>query len=235
MVTTPTAIIHSREKRLERALVGGSITAAAGGVATIILSILGLVHIEPLLMAPIAAIVMGTGLLSESGALAAEYSEILSKTRQNRWRKVEFGSGFSAEMLAGIAVITLGILSLLNLEPLVLLPVSVIALGVCLLLSTGTKALLNSMRLEIPENHRKAEMVAHTTLRGAIWVQLVVGLVAIVLGILALAGWVPPILTLVAMLAIGTSILLSGAAVSARMLSAYSAHTPPEEISNRSI
>lgn len=229
-----TAIRHSREKRLERALVGGAITAAASGIAAVILSILGLVHIGPLLMTPIAAIVIGAGLLSESGTLAVEYSEILSKTRRNRWRKVEFGSGASAEMLAGIAVITLGILSLLNLEPLVLLPVSVITLGACLLLSTGTKALLNSMRLEIPENHRRAEMVAHTTLRGAIWVQIVVGLAAIVLGILALAGWVSLILTLVAMLAIGASILLTGAAVSARMLSAYTAHTPPEGISNRS-
>lgn len=228
MVTTA---MQGREKRLERALVGGAITAAVSGAGAIVLSILGLVGIEPLLMTSIAVLVIGAGLLSESGSLAAEYSEILAKTQRNRWRKVEFGSGFSGEMLAGIAAITLGILSLINLEPLVLLPISVIVLGASLLLSTGTKALVNSMRLTIPENRKREEMVAHTALRGAIWVQLVVGGAAIVLGILGLLGWIPLILTLVATLAVGASAVLSGAAVSARMLNAYTAYTPPEEVS----
>lgn len=217
-----TTIINGREKRLEKALVGSSIAAAVSGAAAIILSIIGLAAIEPKIMISVAAIVVGAGLLSEGSTLAAEYSGILSRTRRSFWNKVEFGSGFSAEMLIGIAAIVLGILSLLNVSPLVLTSIVVIMLGAALLFSSGARTLLNSMRLETPENRKRAETVAHAALTTATWMQLLLGLVAIALGVLALVGIAPFILNLVAMLAIGASMLLSGAAVSGRMLSVYS-------------
>jgi hypothetical protein len=220
MVTTTT---NGREKRLQRAIAGSAITAAVSGIAAIVLSIIGLAHVGPKLMIPIAAIVLGAGLLSEAGTLAAEYSGILSRTRKNFWSKVEFGSGFSAETLIGIAAIVLGILSLLNVKPLVLMPIFVIVLGVDLLFTSGAKSLLNSMRFETPGSRKKVETVAHAALTAAMWIQLLVGLVAITLGILALVGFAPLILTLVATLAIGAAVLLSGAAVSSRMLSVYAA------------
>jgi hypothetical protein len=57
----------------------------------------------------------------------------------------------------------------------------------------------------------------------SMWIQLLVSLVAIILGILTLVGFAPLILTLVATLAIGAAVLLSGAAVSSRILSVCAA------------
>lgn len=226
-----------RERRLERALVGSSITAAVSGVAAIILAIIGFVHVNPILMMSVAVIIIGSGLLSEAGTLAAEYSEILSRTRRSRRNKAEFGSGFSVEVLAGVAAIVLGILALLDIVPSVdivpslLILIAVIILGLGLLFTGGARSLLNSMRLETPDDRRKAERSAHAMLTAATWFQLLVGLAAIVLGALALAGFIPFILTLVGILIIGVAMLLSGVAVSGRMLSVEHKHPTETDIS----
>jgi hypothetical protein len=55
---------------------------------------------------------------------------------------------------------------------------------------------------------------------GAVGAQVMVGLAAIVLGIIGLVGYYPLSLTLVALLCLGAAVALSSAALSARVMRA---------------
>ncbi len=58
-------------------------------------------------------------------------------------------------------------------------------------------------------------------LGGGLSAQVLVGIGAIILGILALIGFATQVLNLIAMLALGCSTLLSGSAVASRVLTAF--------------
>jgi hypothetical protein len=82
-------------------------------------------------------------------------------------------------------------------------------------------ARLNSLFVEhhLPGNE-VARRVAGEMVSAANGAQALIGLAAIVLGIIGLVGLYPLTLSLVAFLCLGASVLLSGAAVSTKMLSA---------------
>jgi hypothetical protein len=199
---------------------------AIAGVGAIVLAILGLTRILPHYMAAIGTIVVGAALV-EGSALGV------------RSRRVSMPSGQpSAEVLAGAAGVVLGVLALLGMSELVLLPVAVIVFGAALLIAGFSAPLAASVavrrresavsdaELELPGMRPDdsiaraldpAEASARTTpLEQLIeapptGAQLLVGLAALVLGILALLGHSPMILTLVALLCVGCMELLSGA------------------------
>jgi hypothetical protein len=109
----------------------------------------------------------------------------------SRWRR-----SLGTEALGGAAGVALGILSLVGVMPFVLLPVAAIVLG-------GSVLLAGSMQPGLA--------------RGAEGIDVLVGAGAVVLGILALLHIGSPLtMTMIAMLAIGVGLLVSGGFLAAR-------------------
>lgn len=221
--TQPHKAEGPEEKTLEHAIVGGTTIEAIGGATAVVLSIIGLARIFPGFMAAVSAIALGVALLFEGGFIASEYSRILKHSGNGKLGTAELGGGLSTQALAGGAVIVLGILALLGIESWVLLPVSALILGAGVLFGSGVVSRLNAIKIESSEENERAQRIAQEMVSATAAGQLLVGLSAIVLGILALIGVAPDVLTLVAMLAIGASILLSGSAVTGRMMTLFRA------------
>jgi hypothetical protein len=216
-----TVMMSPEDRHIAESVAGGTAAEIIGGIAAIVLTILGLAHVAPSLMLTIATIAIGVALVFEGGSVAAEYSRIVSRTTENTMQTVEVGGGMTAEMVAGIAGIVLGILALLGLDTLILSASAVIVYGAALALSSGVTSRLNDLKIEASGAHERAQRVAHEVVSAAAGTQVLIGLGAGVLGILALVGIVPTVLVLVGLLAVGTSLLLSGSAVGGRLISLF--------------
>ena len=216
-----TAMTSPEDRHIAESVGSGSAAEIIGGIAAIVLTILGLAHVAPSLMLTIATIAIGAALVFEGGSIAAQYSRIISKTTENSVQAIEMGGGMSAEMVAGIAGIVLGILALLGLDSLTLSASAVIVFGAAMSLGSGMTSRLNDLKIEVSGAHQSAQRVAHEVVSAAAGTQVLVGLAAGVLGILALVGIAPMVLVLVGLLAVGTSLLLSGGAVGGRLISLF--------------
>jgi len=202
---------------------GGSVVESIGGIGALVLSILGLIGFIPVTMASLAAIAAGGALLIGGGTLASQYTRIFSGSRPRLSHSI-IGGGMAMESLAGFAAIVLGLLSLLGIHSAVLLAAAVIVLGCALLLASGAIARLTTLPLREPfgtaEQARQAEH-EHYIVRDALYAasgsEALIGAGAIVLGILSLSGAAPLALILVALLAVGASILVAGSSVAGRM------------------
>ena len=202
---------------------GGSVVESIGGIGALVLSILGLIGFIPVTMASLAAIAAGGALLIGGGTLASQYTRIFSGSRPRLSHSI-IGGGMAMESLAGFAAIVLGLLSLLGIHSPVLLAAAVIVLGCALLLASGAIARLTTLPIREPfgtaEQAREAEharYIARDALYAASGSEALIGAGAIVLGILSLSGVAPLALILVALLAVGASILLAGSSMAGRM------------------
>lgn len=202
-----------RRESVARALVGISSTEAVLGGAAAVLGILGLIGIFPVYMAAIATLGIGAAFLVEGGGLASQYSQLRSLNGRRRSGGM-LGSGSSAEVLGGLGGITLGILALVGIQPMVLLPVSVIVFGGALVFGTSATARVTAALESDEEHERNAVQEALAAAQGG---RLLVGLGAVTLGILVLANvGMPMVLTLVSLLALGGMTFLNGSAMGAR-------------------
>jgi len=212
-----------QERRAIEEVGGGSVVESIGGIGALVLSILGLIGFIPVTMASLATIAAGGALLIGGGTLASQYTRIFSGARPRLSHSI-IGGGMAMESLAGFAAIVLGLLSLLGIHSAVLLAAAVIVLGCALLLASGAIARLTTLPLREPfgtaEQARQAEH-EHYIVRDALYAasgsEALIGAGAIVLGILSLSGIAPMALILVALLAVGASILVAGSSVSGRM------------------
>jgi hypothetical protein len=217
-----TVQIEPVRQRSIKAVAGGSITEAICGAATVVLAIIGLTGSGGSLVgytASIATIVFGVALLAQGGAVAARYQQLLRDTMPADWdTRSELGGGMGAEMLGGAAGVVLGVLGLLGLGAAVLIPIAVIVFGGTLLLGSAATADLGA--LGAPTGN---ERFAHVTRQAAVaasGTQVLVGVAGVVLGILALVGVETATVALVALLVMGASLVLTGTALSSRMVSA---------------
>jgi hypothetical protein len=132
------------------------------------------------------------------------------------------GGGMTVELVAGVASIALGILALVGVVPTVLMPALVITGGAALILSAGAVERMNDIRAEAFGVGTTARAVARGAVSSAAAGQVLAGLGAVALGILALVGvGDPAILTTVGLLVLGAAITLSGTALSGKMLSLF--------------
>lgn len=221
--TQPQKAAGPVEKTLERAVVGGTTIEAIGGAVAVVLSIIGLARIFPGFMAAVSAIALGVALLFEGGFIASEYTRILERSGKGTLETAELGGGLGTQTLAGGAVIVLGILALLGIATWSLLAISSLILGAGVLLGSGVTSRLNAVKIEASEESARTQRIAHEIVSASAAGEVLIGLSAIVLGILALIGISPDVLVLVAMLAVGASILLTGSAVTGRMLTIFRA------------
>jgi hypothetical protein len=182
----------------------GLFAEGVGGIATIVLAILALSGLSPDYLLAIATIVFGAALLIEGTSMAANYANVLSVSPAGEI--IPAGSqGLSALLLGAISGIILGVLALIGIADNVLVSSAIIVFG-CSLLLNGT-AMSTSANAGI----------------GSAGGQLLAGVTAIVLGILALAGQgfgqgaaqgaagnLRGTLDLVALLVLGAAILVTG-------------------------
>jgi hypothetical protein len=208
----------------ERASYGGFIDAV-GGIATIVLAIVGLTGLAPSTMLGIVTIIFGAALLIQGGAMLTEYARIIFPAGTTSVSVDQFGGGsLSALFLVGAAGIVLGLLALLGINPTILTSVAVIAFGSALILSSNSVLNLHVLKASAERpatqsTHTGSEILAAEMASGSAGIQAIAGLAAIVLGILAVVGTRPDVLSLVALLALGATLILTGTTLSGVVLS----------------
>jgi len=222
MNTTTIQNVGIAEGRKSAKLVmGGSLAEGIVGGATIVLALIGLSGIMPEWMLPIATIAMGAAFVIEGGAISVRFSRLLAETSKDRIDEAELAVGVTSEFLGGAAGIVLGILSLLRLYPMILVPVAVLAYGSVLMLSSGMTVRLNALEVEGSAESARFKKIAHEAMTAAAGVEFLLGLSTVILGIIALTGTFASTLSLVALLIVGVSGFVTGAAVTARMVSLF--------------
>ncbi|QGM45797.1 hypothetical protein [Methylocystis heyeri] len=215
----------------------GGLVDAVGGVATIVLAVVGLVGIHAPLMTAIATIVFGIALLIQGGTMLSEYASIIFPAGVRAIPIDQFGgSSLTSVFLVGATGIVLGVLALLGINAGVLLPVAVIAFGTALVLSSNAvwhlyvlrrasvradSTIQQSSVTASPAEAREAggELLASEMASGSAGIQALAGLAAVVLGIIAVAGSPADLtLNLCALLALGATLILTGGSLSATVM-----------------
>ncbi|HZT25716.1 MAG TPA: hypothetical protein VFA57_08450 [Pseudolabrys sp.] len=194
----------------------GIFAEAVGGVATIVLAIIALAGTAPDFLLAIATIVFGAALLIEGTSIVTDYVNVLSTADASVGFQGSSG-GLAAVFLTGLAGIILGILALLGLHATVLVSAAVIAFGAALVLSSSSMFNLFSMKARF----MGSEMIMGGTAASTAGAQALAGIAAIVLGILAVSGVATLPLDLVALLVLGSAILVTGNGMNNAMISMF--------------
>jgi hypothetical protein len=188
-----------------------------------ILAIFGLSGVSPGLLLPIAIIVFGAALLIQGGTMLSEYARLIFPSRTTQLVEHFGGGSLSVLFLVGAAGIVLGILTLIGINPAVLNAVAIIIFGAALVLSSSSVTNLQALKAasaRASEPTSGSEILAAEMATGSAGTQALTGLAAIVLGILAVVGvGSATMLSLVAILALGATIILTGSSLSGAMLS----------------
>ena len=199
----------------------GGLIDAIGGIAAGVLAIIGMTGFDPEGMASIATIVLGGAFLVQTGAILSEYTHTLRQlgivsSASNPFIGAE---GLTAMFLVGAGGIVLGVLALLGIASVALTAIALIAYGSALVLSGSSVRQLYVVRGEFLGGRTGTELLTGQIAAGSAGIQLISGLAAVVLGILAVAGHSSRILALAALLVLGVTVLLSGGALSSLVLS----------------
>lgn len=195
---------------------GIAIAEAIAGIVAIVLTILGLAHVEPGLLAAVATIAIGVALLAQGTSIAGEYAHLTAIESS----AALFGgsSTWSIELLTGAGGIVLGILALLGVASLNLVAIAIIAFGGGLALSSSAMAQIAISRSgALSQDDRTRRFAVESASTGSI-MQGMTGLQAVVLGILALAGFSSLTLVLIALLVAGVFVLVNGSTFGAFIL-----------------
>jgi hypothetical protein len=190
----------------------GGLVDAVGGVATVVLAIVALAGVHADVLSPIAIIVFGGTMLSEF----AQVSFPSSLTAE----QISAGN-LSMVFLVGAAGIVLGVLALIGIAAGALVPIAVIAFGASLLISSNAVRhlyMLRSAATRTVGSIGGSQVLASEMASGSAGVQLLAGLTGIVLGILAITGTNPVVLTLSALIVLGATVVLTGSTLSGIVL-----------------
>ena len=116
----------------------GGFADAIGGIATIVLAVLGLAGVRPTMMVAVATVIFGVALLIQVGTMLSEYASTVFPPGAIPSSIHQFGgSSLSIVFMVGAAGIVLGILALLGIHAVELVPVAIIAFGAALALSSN--------------------------------------------------------------------------------------------------
>jgi hypothetical protein len=217
----------------EAAAYGGFVDAL-GGIATIVLAIIGLSGVKPEILVSISTIVFGAALLIQGGAMLSEFAAIESTPEAN----AAGGGGLSSLFLVGIAGVVLGVLALLGIYATVLTSVAVIAFGAALVISSSSVWHLltaQSVAMRFQSRSPMVRLVASEIAVGSAGLQAMTGLAVIVLGILAVAGVFTTPLTLIALLVAGAALVMTGSTLSGTLIGFMRTSSAPSVVTTRPI
>jgi hypothetical protein len=196
---------------------GGSFIEAIGGAVAAFLAILGLAGVLPVTFACLGTIVLGAALVLEGGAVATRLFVAIERGGAADVPG-ELMGGLGAESLAGVAAMVLGFLAFFSVVPYTLLDAAVVVIGAGLVFGSASTWRINFPRLMGVAKATTATNIAQEAVYAASGAHALVGLCSLVLGVLSLLGYSPVTLTLVALLAIGGAVLMSGVAIGGRFL-----------------
>lgn len=199
----------------------GLLTEGAAGIAAIVLAILALAGVSTGVLASITVIVIGVGLLVQGFNTGSEQARAAPLANH----VAEFGAEVMSSFIAGVAGVVLGILALIGIHAPELVPAALIVFGGALLLAGATSGPTASNSLMVSATQQAGEVVsvpynASPASRG---LQILIGLAAIVLGILSLIFMTSWVLVLVGMLAVGTALLMISATFSGAVIRLFTA------------
>ena len=194
----------------------GGLVDAVGGVATVVLAIVALAGVHADVLTPIAVIVFGAALLIQGGAMLSEYGQIALPGQMSA-EQFDAGS-LSALFLVGAAGIVLGVLALIGIAAGTLSSIAVIAFGAGLVISSNSVRHLYVARSAAIRSQGGMQFLAGEMASGSAGVQLLAGLTAIVLGILAVTGTSALVLMLSALIVLGATVVLTGSTMSGIVL-----------------
>jgi hypothetical protein len=221
----PMSTVVTSERTFQEAATYGGLVDAIGGAATIILTIVALSGVSQSLLGAIATIVFGAALLIQGGTMLTEFTKLMAPpgAAAGTAEEVVGGGGLSSLFLVGAAGIVLGVLSLIGISAETLTAAAVIAFGGALLLSSNSvwrlyRAKQASYRAAAAGTLSGAEFLAGEMASGSAVLQCLSGLAAIVLGIIAVTGTNPNVLTLVGLLVLGATVLLTGSTLSGAVM-----------------
>jgi hypothetical protein len=213
--------VITSERAFGEAATYGGLVDAIGGAATIILAIVALSGVSQSLLSAVATVVFGAALLIQAGTMLTEFTKLMTPpgAAAGAAEEVVGGGGLSSLFLVGAAGVVLGVLSLIGISAHTLTAAAVIAFGGALLLSSNSvwrlyQAKRTSYRVAAAGMLSEAEFLAGEMASGSAALQCLAGLGAIVLGILAVTGTNPVVLTLVGLLLLGSTVLLTGSTLS---------------------
>jgi hypothetical protein len=210
---------------------------ALGGIATVVLAIVGLAGIHAETMISIATIVFGVALLIEGGTVLSEYANIIFPPGTLAMSPRLGGGSLSAVFLAGAAGILLGILALLGIHPATLTAIAAITFGSALLFSSNAVWHLHGLKqLAAPAREWRSgsDILVGEMAYGSIGMQALAGIAGIVLGILALVLTSSAVLTLSALVVLGATLTSTGTAASDAFLSLMRPHSDTTSTSRSS-
>jgi hypothetical protein len=227
--------IVTSENTFQEAATYGGLADAIGGVATIVLAIIALSGVSQPMLGAVATIVFGAALLIQGGTMLTEYTKLIFPPGAvDPAEEVMGGSGLSALFLVGAGGIVLGVLALLNIAPQTLVAAAIIAFGGAMILSSNSvwhlyRAKQALQRLGAMRTHSVGETLAGEMASGSAALQCLAGLAAIVLGILAVTGTNPMVLSLVGLLVLGATVLLTGSTLSGMVMGFMEPVATPRE------
>ncbi|HUJ09546.1 MAG TPA: hypothetical protein VL171_05920 [Verrucomicrobiae bacterium] len=223
MTTEVHAATHGMESpgeigRTAEIVTTGSMVEAIAGVGGIVLTCIALAGMASTILTAVVALVIGSAFILQGWAMGARYTHVIHEAESGTWSTAaELGSGVTATFVAGGAGIVLGLLTLLGVAETVLLPIVAITFGGALILTCGATSKLNYLRMTGGETDRSYHLMAREAVAAATSLQVLAGLGAVVLGILALLHIQWTMLTVIGLLAVSATIAFSGAALSSRL------------------
>ena len=186
----------------------GLLTEGAAGIAVIVLAIIALAGVSSEALASIAAIVIGVGLMVQAFNAAAENSKTIAANAVAGAYMPEFGGDVMVDCMCGLTGIVLGILALVGMGA-HLLPPALIVFGGALLV--GGAVSMRARTLPTTGSGTEARTVIYQGSPAAGGMEILIGIAAIVLGILSLLMTGTWVLVLVGFIAVGAALLLASA------------------------
>jgi hypothetical protein len=199
----------------------GLLTEGAAGIAVIVLAIIALAGVSVAALISIAAIVIGVGLMVQAFNSAAEHTRMVTVNGGTSTQAAEFGGEVMVDCMCGLTGIVLGILALVGIYPGHLLPPALIVFGGALLVSGAMALRPRTLSVSGPGSETAVVMYHGSPAAGGM--EILIGLAAIVLGILSLlltGAWV---LIAIGFIAVGAAMLLVSATFSGAVMRLFTA------------
>lgn len=197
----------------------GGLIDDVGGVATVILAILGLIGFYAPIMVVIATIVFGVALLIRGNGMMSDHAgfSVLFGANSPMFNV----SSRSALVLFGAGGIALGVLSLLDFDSAVLTPIASIMFGGALILSSVSAWHLHVVNRACARSEESSrDVLANQVVFDSAGIQIFGGFAAVLLGVLAVSGARNDLtFNLVALLILGSALVLKGGGLNAILLS----------------
>jgi hypothetical protein len=187
----------------------GLLSEGAAGIAAIVLAVIALAGISAAPLASIITIVVGVGLMAQAFNSAAERSKAMA-AGASASQSVEVGGEAMVDLLTGVTGIVLGILALVGINAVHLVPAALIIFGGALLLSGAIEMMPRPAAITSTAGGQ-TQIASYQGPVATGGLEIMVGIAAIVLGILSLIFMSSWVLVLVGFIAIGAAMLMVSA------------------------